>query len=143
MESKNRSHCPVTYALDLIGDKWSLLMLRDIILFDKKYYHEFTQSLEGISTNILANRLAMLEGNGILLKVRDEQDKKRFIYSPTEKGLDLLPVIISMVLWSAKYDADTVAPLDEIKKIEQDPAAFMNKVRSKFSGEKMPDPVAL
>jgi len=132
MKNKHRSDCPVTYALDLIGDKWSLLILRDIILHGKKYYHEFTRSDEGISTNILAKRLAILEQNGILLKTQDVKDKKRYIYSPTEKGLDILPVIIDMVLWSAKYDAHTGAPPREIARIEQDPSAYMNKIRARF-----------
>ena len=133
MELKNRSSCPVTFALDLIGDKWSLLIMRDIILFGKRFYHEFAASDEKISTNILANRLSMLECSGVILKSKDTQDKKRYIYSPTEKGLDLLPVIISMVRWSAKYDADTGAPKSEIDKIEQDPEAYIAAVRAKFA----------
>lgn len=133
MKNKNRSNCPVTYALDLIGDKWSLLILRDIILSGKKFYHEFALSDEGISTNILANRLVMLEHSGILLKARDLRNKKRYIYSPTKKGLDLLPIIIAMVQWSAKYDANTGAPPSEIEKIQQDPDVYMSNIRAKFT----------
>ena len=132
MQTKHRSTCPVTFALDLIGDKWSLLILRDIILQGKQFYHEFTESDEGISTNILASRLSMLEASGILSKKRDAHDRKRFIYSPTEKGLDLLPVIIAMVQWSAKYDADTGAPPDVIATIGKDPLAFMEAIQAKF-----------
>ena len=133
MKAKNRSKCPVTYSLDVVGDKWSLLILRDIILQGKQFYQEFSRSEEGISTNILANRLEMLECSGILLKARDTVDRKRFVYSPTRKGLDLLPVIMAMVQWGAKYDATTGAPPDVIRKIEEDPVAYMDAIRARFN----------
>lgn len=132
MPQEKRSNCPISFALDLIGDKWSLLILRDIIFFGKKFYHEFVSSEEGISTNILADRLQKLEEQGFLLKRQDEENKKRFIYSPTAKGLDLLPAIIEVVQWSAKYDPNTGAPPNEIKKIKKDRDGYIKAIRARF-----------
>jgi DNA-binding HxlR family transcriptional regulator len=99
-----RSNCPVSRALEAIGDRWSLLILRDLILRGKRRYQEFLDSEEGISTNILADRLARLERQGLISKSGDPDDKRQFVYTPTEKGLDLLPVVFEMARWSMKYD---------------------------------------
>lgn len=104
MERTPRSHCPVSLALDAIGDRWSLLILRDLILRGKQRYQEFLNSEEGISTNILADRLARLERQGLISKSGDSDDKRQFLYAPTEKGLDLLPVVFEMARWSLKYE---------------------------------------
>jgi DNA-binding HxlR family transcriptional regulator len=127
-----RSNCPISSALELIGDKWSLLILRDIIIFGKRHFDDFEKSDEGISTNILADRLVKLEYNGIINKAQDVNNKKRYIYSPTIKGLDLLPVMIDMVIWSARHDPHTVVPLSEIKKIKKDKDAYIKNICSKF-----------
>lgn len=103
VERHPRSHCPVSLALDAIGDKWSLLILRDITLREKRRYHEFLNSEEGISTNILADRLARLERQGLISKSADPDDRRQFVYAPTQKGLDLLPVVFEMARWSLKY----------------------------------------
>ena len=93
----------MSLALDAIGDKWTLLILRDVILREKRRYHEFLNSEEGISTNILADRLARLEKQGLISKVADPDDRRQFVYAPTRKGLDLLPVVFEMARWSLKY----------------------------------------
>jgi len=98
-----RSDCPVNYGLEIFGDKWSLLIIRDLMLFGKRTYGEFLCSKEGISTNILASRLAFLEKEKIVTKARDPQHKQKWIYSLTEKGIDLLPVVINIGLWAEKY----------------------------------------
>ncbi|HKX18259.1 MAG TPA: helix-turn-helix domain-containing protein [bacterium] len=103
VERQPRSRCPVSLALDAIGDKWSLLILRDITLREKRRYHEFLNSEEGISTNILADRLARLERQGLISKSADPDDRRQFVYAPTQKGLDLLPVVFEMARWSLKY----------------------------------------
>ena len=133
MKTKNRSNCPISFALDIFGDKWSLLILRDIIIFAKSNYHEFVNSDEAISTNILADRLIKLETHGLIIKSKDEQNLKKFIYSPTEKALDLIPVILEMVQWSAKYDPNTGAPPEVIKEIKKSPKLAAKKIRSKFN----------
>src|SRR5881275_146104 len=104
-----RSDCPLNCWVELLGDKWSLLIIRDLIFFDKHYYNEFLSSTEGISTNILADRLTMLEKDGFIWKDQDQQHKQKIIYRLTEKGIDLLPVIIEIGLWSDKYAVDTPA----------------------------------
>lgn len=102
-----RSHCPVNFGLEAFGDKWSLLILRDIIFRGKRTYGEFLKSEEGFATNILAARLENLIVEGILQRDVHEADGRKDIYSLTEKGLDLIPLIFEMVLWSAKYDNDS------------------------------------
>jgi DNA-binding HxlR family transcriptional regulator len=104
-----RSDCPLNCWLELLGDKWSLLIIRDLIFFDKHYYNEFLSSMEGISTNILADRLAMLEREGFIWKDHDQEHKQKIIYRLTEKGIDLLPILIEIGLWSDKYAIHTPA----------------------------------
>ncbi len=98
-----RSDCPLNFGLEIFGDKWTLLIIRDLMFFGKRYYNEFLASAEGISTNILANRLTMLEQENFIKKNKDERHKQKLIYSLTEKGIDLLPIILEIGLWSDKY----------------------------------------
>ncbi len=105
-----RSDCPINFALETFGDSWSLLILRDIVYFGKKTYGEFLGSEEGMATNILASRLARLEQQGILVKRPSPLDKRKEEYVLTEKGLDLIPILVEMANWSAQHDAHTAAP---------------------------------
>lgn len=98
-----RSDCPLNFGLEIFGDKWTLLIIRDLMFFGKRYYNGFLASAEGISTNILADRLAMLEQENFIKKNKDETHKQKLIYSLTEKGTDLLPIILEIGLWSDKY----------------------------------------
>jgi DNA-binding HxlR family transcriptional regulator len=100
-----RSHCAVNYGVEIFGDKWSLLIVRDIVFAGKKTYGEFLKSEEGIATNVLASRLAFMEEQGILARTPNPDDGRRDFYLLTEKGLDLIPVVLNIVLWSAKHDA--------------------------------------
>lgn len=127
------ARCPISYTLDHIGDRWSLLILRDILFANKKHYDEFAASAEGISTNILANRLKQLEANGLILKQRYDENRRRFVYRPTEKALDLLPMIIEMIQWGARYDPHTGAPREVTDGIRKDAAGFATGVRKKFA----------
>lgn len=104
-----RSHCPVNYGLETFGDRWSLLIVRDIVFAGKKTYGEFLKSEEGFATNILASRLAFLEAQGILSKTPNPDDRRKDFYSLTEKGLDLIPILLSVVAWSAKHDSKSYA----------------------------------
>ena len=104
-EKKLRSHCPVNYGLEAFGDRWALLILRDIIFRGKRTYGEFLKSEERFATNILASRLDHLVEKGILVRDGDESDGRKGIYSLTDKGLDLIPVIFEIMLWSSKHDS--------------------------------------
>jgi DNA-binding HxlR family transcriptional regulator len=96
-----RSDCPVNFAVEALGDKWSLVILRDMIFWGKKTYGEFLKSDEHIATNILADRLAYLEREGLISKSPDPNDRRKEIYRVTEKALGLVPMFIEMIAWSA------------------------------------------
>lgn len=100
--AQKRSDCPVNFAVETIGDKWSLVIIRDIIFWGKRTYGELLKSDEKISTNILADRLSYLEKEGIVKKEPLKTDKRKDLYVPTGKGLDLIPVLVEMIAWSAK-----------------------------------------
>lgn len=107
-----KSHCPVNYALEIFGDNWSLLIVRDIVFLGKKTYGEFLDSDEHISTNILAQRLKHLETNGILQRSPHPSDKRKEIYELTEKGLDLIPPLLEIAGWGSQHGTATNAPMD-------------------------------
>ena len=140
---QRRSDCPINFALEVFGDPWSLLLIRDIVYFGKKTYGEFLASEEGMATNILASRLAHLEHQGILVKKLSEQDKRKEEYALTEKGLDLIPVLVEMANWSAQYDPHTGAPPDWIALMKANREQMIQRIRetvqsggSVFVGEK-------
>ncbi|MEO7424599.1 MAG: helix-turn-helix domain-containing protein [Fibrobacteria bacterium] len=99
-----RSHCPVNFGLEAFGDRWTLLILRDIVFRGKRTYGDFLKSEEGFATNILASRLEGLIEEGILRRDAYATDGRKDLYTLTEKGLDLIPLLFEIVLWSAKYD---------------------------------------
>ncbi|WP_217601669.1 helix-turn-helix domain-containing protein [Chitinophaga sp. GbtcB8] len=124
---KFRSDCPISCSLDVFGDKWSLLIIRDIMLRNKVSYSEFLGSEEKIASNILVNRLTVLEAENILVKEVSPTNKSKFVYSLTQKGLDLLPIVIEIMDWGAKYNAN--CPRKEIgKKIKKDKAAVIKEL---------------
>lgn len=132
MSRENRSHCPIVFALDIFGDKWSLLILRDLIFKDKTHYDEFLQSEEKISTNILADRLQKLKGEGLISSMSDEANGRKIIYNPTSKALDLIPMILEIIDWSAKHDPKTAVPPEFLKMLKGDRRKLARQVRSKF-----------
>src|SRR2546429_2572894 len=124
-----RSDCPVNFALETFGDPWSLLIIRDIVYFGKKTYGEFIASEEGMATNILASRLAHLEQQGILVKKPSPADKRKEEYVLTEKGLDLIPVLVEMANWSAEYDPGTAAPAAWIALMKSEKEKMVQLIR--------------
>lgn len=100
--SNYRSNCPVNFGLESFGDRWSLLIIRDIIFWGKKTYSDFLRSDEQIATNILAARLASLEAYGIITKIPHPSDKRKDVYQLTSKGLDLIPLMVEIISWSGK-----------------------------------------
>ncbi|MBI3805639.1 MAG: helix-turn-helix transcriptional regulator [Nitrospirae bacterium] len=130
-KNKLRSHCPVNYGLEAFGDRWALLILRDIVFRGKRTYGEFLKSEEGFATNILASRLEHLIEAGILQRAGDQTDGRKGSYSLTEKGLDLIPLLFEMVLWSAKYDSRSEAKriIRLVELIRKDNRKISRKVR--------------
>lgn len=126
---RRRSDCPINFALETLGDPWSLLIIRDIIYFGKRTYGEFLASEEGMATNILANRLAALEHQGILIKRTSPSDRRKEEYVLTEKGLDLIPVLAEMANWSAEYDPRTAAPPDWIALMKAERERMLQLIR--------------
>ena len=106
---KMRSHCPINYALEHFGDKWSLLIIRDLMFKGKRHYNEFFESGEKVSTSVLGDRLRQLEESGIISKGQDTVKKSRIKYSLTKKGIDMLPFMVDMISWSGEYDSETEA----------------------------------
>src|SRR5437868_11166579 len=103
-KGKRRSACPLNASVEMLGDRWSLLIIRDMMLRGSRTYKEFLNSHERIATNILADRLRRLESYGIISSQRDPSDGRKLIYLLTEKGIDLAPVLTEMVLWAAAHE---------------------------------------
>ena len=113
--------CPTRYAAGMFGDKWCFLILRDVLLHGKRTYSDFLASPEGISTNILANRLSRLEAAAMLDRQVDPRKASRVCYFPTCKARDVLPALISMMVWSTIYDESTEAPASFAAAYTRDP----------------------
>ncbi|GAB3920558.1 winged helix-turn-helix transcriptional regulator [Larkinella terrae] len=109
-ELNQRSACPVSTSLDVLGDKWTLLILRDMVFAGKSTYGQFLQSAEKIATNILADRLSVLESQGILTKAVAVDKKSKFTYSLTEKGVETIPIIVALILWGSKHYITDIDP---------------------------------
>lgn len=125
-----RSTCPIGYTLDHVGDKWSLLIIRDMIFSDKRSYNEFLDSEEGIATNILGNRLRSLEETGFIIKRDSPLKKTSKNYFLTEKGIRLIPMIFEMVLWGEAFDPrENPNPL--FAEIKEDKAGCILKYQEK------------
>jgi len=125
-----RSDCPISYALDFVGDKWTLIVLRDLIILRKRYFQEFLDSEEKIASNILAGRLKQLEAAGMVTRQNDPEQARRVIYRPTDKAVNLLPAMLELVRWSATYDPQTAAPPAMVKRIAEDRDAMAADIRA-------------
>ncbi len=121
--------CPIAFALRMFGDQWTLLVIRDMAVKGVRTYSELLNGGEGISTNILAQRLKQLEENGIVSKTRDPENWRSFLYELTEKGRDLAPVLAEIVLWSGKYNASDHAMTGTLEKVRRDRSAFEENIR--------------
>jgi DNA-binding HxlR family transcriptional regulator len=107
MREDRRSTCPISNALEFVGDRWTLLIVRDLMFAGKRHFREFLQSEEAISSNLLADRLKSLVESGIVTKSGDPTHAQKAVYSLTEKGLDLLPVLVAMSAWAQKHQPET------------------------------------
>lgn len=127
-EIKQRSDCPISSALDIIGDKWSLLIIRDIMMNGKNTYNEFLRSKEKIATNVLADRLMTLESAGILARENHPESKAKIFYRLTHKGIDLMPVLVELILWSDEYLEVAPAAKAYGKIIKKDKEAIIKRL---------------
>ena len=129
--SKWRSGCPLNASVETLGDRWSLLIIRDMLLRGFRTYKQFLESHERIATNILADRLRKLEAHGIITTERDPSDGRKTIYLLTPKGIDLAPVLTEMVLWSAAYE--DVGNQALIKQMRKDKTQFLAAIRKRWA----------
>lgn len=129
-EIKKRSDCPISYALDFFGDKWALLIIRDLVFEEKTFYKDFLNSKEKIATNILSDRLKKLENCGFIESRVCEKPKTKKLYSLTQKGKDLIPVLIEMILWSSKHETGLAVTDEFLEKAKNHREAVINHIAS-------------
>src|SRR5262245_57273933 len=120
-----RSDCPVHFALELFGDAWTLLVIRDLMFKRRKTYSDFLRAGEGIATNVLADRLVRLEEDGIVRK-----DGGRYRLTP--KGVDLLPIMLEIIGWSARHDPKTAADRSFVRRLRVDRAGLIAELRAEL-----------
>ncbi len=124
--------CPVRFGSVALGDRWCLVIIRDLMFKDRKYYRDFLEAGEGISTNILADRLLRLEEAEIITKSQDPLHGKRFIYRLTPKGRGLVPVMLELMKWAADFDDLTEMPKSFVKKLRNNPNVLAEEINAKL-----------
>jgi DNA-binding HxlR family transcriptional regulator len=128
---KRRSLCPLNASVETLGDRWSLLIIRDMMLRGARTYKEFLECAEGIATNILADRLRKLVAYGIITMEPDPSDGRKVIYLLTEKGIDLAPVMTEMVLWAAAHEDTGNQAL--VRQMREDRDKFLAGIRQRWA----------
>jgi DNA-binding HxlR family transcriptional regulator len=130
-KTKPRSGCPVSVSLDLLGDRWSLLIVRDMMVRGYRTFREFQHAGEGIATNILTDRLQKLEAGGILKREPAAEDGRSTHYRLTEKGIALAPLLLEILIWGAHHEK-TDAPCAAIDAMEQNRAAMIAEAHRRW-----------
>ena len=128
LKPKRRSGCPVSVSLERFGDRWSLLIIRDLMVRGFRSFQQFQNSGEGIATNILADRLRNLQAAGIITAEADETDRRRFSYRLTEKGIDLAPVLLELLIWGARHE-QTGASCAQMAKLAENRDSILAEAR--------------
>ena len=128
--AKRRSDCPLNATLEVFGDRWSLLIVRDLLFKGRTAYKDFLAGGEGIATNVLADRLRRLAVEGVIEKGRDPADARRLVYRLTTKGLALAPVLVEMIVWGAHH-YQTAAPPTTIREMTDHRERFLADIRSR------------
>ena len=121
--------------MEIFGDRWTFLIVRDLMFKGKHYYGEFLLSEEGIATNTLADRLSLLESNGIVSKSNDPSHKQKIMYRLTKKGIDLVPVLVEFIMWSAKYDKNSGVEMKFVKSVKRDKVRLITEISSRLVKE--------
>jgi DNA-binding HxlR family transcriptional regulator len=129
---KRRSDCPLNVSLEIFGDRWTLLIVRDLMLKGRTRFGELLEGGEGIASNILTDRLGRLETYGLVQRRRDASDARRLTYRLTKRGIDLAPVLFEMILWAAQHE-ETAAPPEEVKAMECDRTGYLAVIREAWA----------
>ena len=135
MKHKFRCDCPFTSALDILGDKWMLVIVKQMLVDDKETFKDFIESDEAIATNILSTKLKLLEELGIIIKTKRPNNKKTNLYLLTDMGLALTPILVELASWSDGYLRDihpTIVDGDEMELLRHDKAAFARVLEQKY-----------
>ena len=127
-----RSDCSISYALDYLGDKWTLLVLRDLLFAGKRHFREFLTSGENIASNILTQRLKRLEAAGMVTRRPDPESRRSVIYEPTEKAADLIPALLELTRWSGKFDPHTRVTPMLARRIAEDRDALAAEITARL-----------
>ncbi|PLK43132.1 helix-turn-helix domain-containing protein [Emticicia sp. TH156] len=130
--NERRSDCPISLSLDIFGDRWSLLIVRELMLYETRTYGDFTKSEEKIATNILANRLQILEENGIIVKLPYPDNKVKGLYKLSPKGVDLIPALIEIALWGDKYLSSSTESSPFLKEVKKNKPKFLKNIMEKL-----------
>jgi DNA-binding HxlR family transcriptional regulator len=130
-KSQHRSSCPVSISLEIFGDRWSLLIIRDLMVRGFRTFKQFQDSGEGIASNILADRLERLGASGIIASELDERDTRRVNYRLTEKGIDLAPLLLELLIWGARHEP-TGAPCAAIETMAKNRQQVLAEVRRRW-----------
>lgn len=126
---RDHSRCPIAYCLDVVGDRWTLLILRDLAFFRRRFFGDFLGASEGISSKILADRLARLEGWGLVVKAPDPTDRRRARYFLTDDALDLLPVLVEMTIWGSRRHPTPSLTAEQVEHLSSDRAGVIRRCR--------------
>jgi DNA-binding HxlR family transcriptional regulator len=132
--TRRLSGCPIDYALDLFGDRWTLLVIRDLLFVGKRHFKELMESPERIASNILTARLKKLEARGLIERRPDPDNRKQVIYTLTDKGRDLIPVLVEVVRWGGRHDPNTLVPKNVVARFARDNESLLAKLRTCMSG---------
>jgi DNA-binding HxlR family transcriptional regulator len=130
-----RCNCPITSALDILGDKWMLVIIKQMLMEGKQTFKDFVESEEGIATNILSSKLKLLEEMGLITKTKLPDNKKTNLYCLTEKGIALTPVIVELAIWSDNYLRDlhpSIVDGEDMELLRKDKEAFANILERKY-----------
>ena len=136
---ERRSGCPISLALELFGDPWTLLIIRDVMFKARRTFKEFQAAGEGLASNILSDRLGRLEAAGILASEPDPADARRVLYGLTPKGADLAPVLVEIILWSARHE-ETDAPPAVVRAMRADREKVVADIRNQWRRRRTPRP---
>jgi DNA-binding HxlR family transcriptional regulator len=140
---RERSRCPIAYTLDVLGDRWTLLILRDLAFKDRRHFQDFLGASEGISSNILTDRLRRLERAKLIEGHPDPADRRRIRYFLTDDGLDLIPVLIELTIWGSKRHPDPSIPAERAERMSADRERTVRSYRQRHIEEREADALVL